>query len=76
MYVRLTGNTCLPPPHMYILFLSKFSVLYRENLMLKALRRIWLYPGDHKEMSLSLLTNSALVYEPKYGGGGMAGLSQ
>ncbi len=33
--------------------------------------------GGHKEMSFSWLTNSALVYEPKFGGGGggLRGLS-
>jgi hypothetical protein len=50
MYVRVTGNTCLPPSHMYFLFLSMFSVLYKENLMLKALRRICLYTSISRQL--------------------------
>jgi hypothetical protein len=32
-------------------------------------------PGGHKEMSSILLSNSALVYEPKCGGMGVGGVA-
>ncbi len=61
-----------------VVVLDVFEICFQEKSMFKKPNNVdcldsrTLYPGGYKEMSytVSLLTNSALVYEPKCGGRG------